>query len=155
MSPAVPEAAVRHLGGRSYELRFDQVDVDAAHAYLRTAYWSEGVPREIVERAVRHSLCLALWCDGAQVGLARVVTDRATFAYLCDVYVLEAHRRQGLADWMIQSLQQHPDLQGLRRQLLFTRDMHPLYRRHGYEPLAAPERGMEIVRPGLYLAAQP
>jgi GNAT superfamily N-acetyltransferase len=103
----VPEAVVRHLAGRCYELRFDQVDVDAAHAYL------------------------------------------------CDVYVLEAHRRQGLADWMIQSLQQHPDLQGLRRQLLFTRDMHPLYRRHGYEPLAAPERGMEIVRPGLYLAAQP
>ena len=65
-------------------------------------------------RAIRHSLCLALWCEGAQVGLARVITDRATFAYLCDVYVLEAHRRQGLADWMIETLREHPDLQGLR-----------------------------------------
>jgi GNAT superfamily N-acetyltransferase len=144
----------REVNGRGYVLRFDEVDVDAAHAYLRTAYWCEGIPRETVARAIRHSLCLALWCEGAQVGLARVITDRATFAYLCDVYVLEAHRRQGLADWMIETLRHHPDLQGLRRQLLFTRDMHPLYSRHGYVPLAAPERGMEIVRHGLYLAPQ-
>lgn len=146
-------AAEREQGGRCYQLRFDEVDVDAAHAYLRTAYWCEGIPRETVERAVRQSLCLALWCGAEQVGLARVITDRATFAYLCDVYVLEPHRRQGLADWMLETLRQHPDLQGLRRQLLFTRDMHPLYRRHGYLPLTAPERGMEIVRHGLYLNA--
>ncbi|PTT91339.1 GNAT family N-acetyltransferase, partial [Pelomonas sp. HMWF004] len=124
----------------------------AAHAFLSQAYWCEGVPLAVIERAIANSLCIALLADGqGQVGFARVVTDRATFAYLCDVYVLPSHRGQGLAGWMVQSLFAHPDLQGLRRSMLFTRDAHALYARQGFKPLATPDRGMEIVRPGLYL----
>jgi GNAT superfamily N-acetyltransferase len=137
-----------------YRLSFAPEDLDAraAHAFLRGAYWCEGIPLETVERAIAHSLCIALHAGGAgQVGFARVVTDRATFAYLCDVYVLDAHRGRGLATWMIETLLAHADLQGLRRFMLFTRDAHALYTGHGFAPLATPQRGMEIVRPGLYL----
>jgi len=134
-----------------YRLSFDDIDTHAAHAYLRTAYWSENVPLATVARSVANSLCIALHAEGAgQVGFARVVTDRATFAYLCDVYVLEAHRGSGLAKWMIETLMAHADLQGLRRFMLFTRDAHAVYTGHGFVPLANPQRGMEIVRPGLY-----
>lgn len=139
-----------------YRLSFDEIDAAAAHAFLTTAYWCEGIPQATVERAIAHSLCIALHAEGqGQVGFARVVTDRTTFAYLCDVYVLEGHRGQGLADGMIQALLAHPDLQGLRRFMLFTRDAHRLYARHGFQPLATPVRGMEIVRPGLYLKSPP
>jgi len=143
-----------------YRLSFDDIDAAAAHAFLTRAYWCEGIPLALIERAIAHSLCIALHAgaDGGhpgQVGFARVVTDRTTFAYLCDVYVLEDHRGQGLADWMVQSLLAHPDLQGLRRFMLFTRDAHPLYARHGFKPLATPDRGMEVVRPGIYLTAPP
>jgi GNAT superfamily N-acetyltransferase len=140
-----------------YRLGFEDIDAAAAHAFLTTAYWCEGIPLALVERAIANSLCIALHADGhGQVGFARVVTDRTTFAYLCDVYVLQDHRGRGLADWMVQSLLAHPDLQGLRRFMLFTRDAHLLYARHGFQPLATPERGMEVVRPGIYrLTATP
>ncbi|KQW46361.1 MULTISPECIES: GNAT family N-acetyltransferase [unclassified Roseateles] len=137
-----------------YRLSFAPEDIDAraAHAFLRGAYWCEGIPLALVERAVQHSLCIALHAEGeGQVGFARVVTDRATFAYLCDVYVLDAHRSRGLATWMIETLRAHADLQGLRRFMLFTRDAQPLYVGHGFKPLATPQRGMEIVKPGIYL----
>jgi len=137
-----------------YRLSFAPEDIDAraAHAFLRGAYWCEGIPLTTVERAIANSLCIALHAPGqGQVGFARVVTDRATFAYLCDVYVIDAHRGRGLASWMIETLLAHADLQGLRRFMLFTRDAHALYRGHGFAPLATPQRGMEIVRPGLYL----
>jgi len=154
----VDDGLHRQLGERRYRLGFAPADIDAmaAHAYLSQAYWSEGIPPALVQRAIAHSLCIALRCregEGpeVQVGFARMVTDRATYAYLCDVYVLEPHRRQGLADWMMQTLLQHPDLQGLRRLQLVTRDMQALYARHGFRPLGHPERGMEIARPGLYL----
>lgn len=139
-----------------YRLSFDEIDAVAAHAFLTKAYWCEGIPLATLQRAVANSLCIALRADGqGQVGFARVVTDRTTFAYLCDVYVLPAHRGQGLADGMIQALLAHPDLQGLRRFMLFTRDAHTLYARHGFQPLATPDRGMEVVRPGMYLTATP
>ncbi|WP_422018043.1 GNAT family N-acetyltransferase [Roseateles sp.] len=145
-----------------YRLSFAAEDIDAvaAHAFLTRAYWCEGIPLALIERAIANSLCIALHADAdgehaGQVGFARVVTDRTTFAYLCDVYVLEDHRGQGLADWMVQSLLAHPDLQGLRRFMLFTRDAHPLYARYGFKPLATPDRGMEVVRPGIYLTAPP
>ncbi len=136
-----------------YRLSFAAEDIDAvaAHAFLTTAYWCGGIPLALIERAIANSLCIALHATGqGQVGFARVVTDRTTFAYLCDVYVLQDHRQQGLADWMVQSLLAHPDLQGLRRFMLFTRDARSLYARHGFQPLATPERGMEVVRPGMY-----
>ncbi len=143
-------------GGRRYQLRFDALDVDAVHAMLSRAYWCRGIPRETVAKAMANSLCASLYCGDAQVeqveqvGIARWVTDRSTFAYLCDVFVHEDHRGLGLGDWLVGEGLKHPDLQGLRRQVLFTADMHRLYARHGFVPLATPERGMEIVRPNLY-----
>lgn len=132
---------------------WDQADLDLIHAELSRSYWCEDIPRATVERAMQGSLNFLLREGGALVGYARVVSDRATFAYLCDVFVLEPCRGRGLGDWLIAQVLAHPDLQGLRRLALFTRDAHALYARHGFTPLAAPERGMEIVRPGLYKRA--
>lgn len=126
------------------------MDVDAIHAYLTRSYWAEGIPRETVERSLRGSMCFGLFSDREQVGFARVITDGATFAYLCDVYVLEGHRGRGLSKWLMEVVLAHPDLQGLRRFLLATRDAHELYRRYGFTPMPRPERFMEIVRPNIY-----
>ncbi len=135
-------------------LSFDpaRLDVDVVHRFLsEEAYWSLGIPRATVERAIAHSLCVGAYDDaGAQVGFARLVTDRATFAYLCDVFVLASARGQGLATRMVAALLEHPDTQGLRRTLLFTADAHAVYARLGFASLARPERGMEIVRPDVY-----
>ena len=135
-----------------YELADDpaRIDVAAAHAYLARSYWSRGIPLATVERALANSLCVTTWHGGEQVGLARVVTDRATFAYLADVYVLEEHRGRGLARKMVAHLQAHPDLQGLRRWMLFTVDAHALYEQLGWNRLAHPERGMEQHNPDIY-----
>lgn len=139
----------------NYEITSDlaRLDVDAIHAFLARSYWSPGVPRAVVERAMAHSLCFGILCNGKQIGFARMVTDRATFAYLADVYVLEDHRGQGLAKRLIGEVMQHPDLQGLRRMLLATRDAHGLYAQYGFKPLAAPDRMMEIMKPNAYGAA--
>jgi len=137
--------------GFSISTERERQDVDAIHAFLSRSYWAEGIPRETVERSIEGSLCFGLFDpDGAQVGFARLITDRATFAYLCDVYVLEAHRGRGLGRWLIDHVAAHPDLAGLRRILLVTRDAHALYAPVGFTPLKAPERFMEIVRTGLY-----
>ena len=129
----------------------DEMDLDAIHAYLSRSYWSQGIPRDVVAKAIGGSLCFGLFGHERQVGFARVVTDRATFAYLCDVYVLEDHRGRGLAAWLMEAVIAHPHLQGLRRFVLATRDAHRLYEKFGVVPLARPEIFMEINRPGLYL----
>jgi GNAT superfamily N-acetyltransferase len=129
-----------------------RVDVAAVHAYLTRSYWAEGIPLDLVRRAVAGSLCVGVYHPTAgQVGFTRVVTDRATFAYLRDVYVLDAHRGHGLGKWMVEAVTTHPDLQGLRRWMLVTKDAHSLYARFGFVPPAFPDRHMEIARPGLYL----
>lgn len=121
-----------------------RLDVDAIHAYLVRSYWAAGVPRERVARSLKGSLCLGVYATGgAQVGLVRVITDRTTFAYLCDVYVLEEHRGHGLGKAAIRATMAHPDLQGLRRINLVTRDAHGLYASHGFTPLQFPDRHME------------
>ena len=127
-----------------------RLDVEAVHAYLTRSYWAGGIPRETVVRALRGSLCFGLFHGTEQVGFARVVTDRATFAYLCDVYVLEGHRGRGLGKWLMGAVMAHPELAGLRRFLLATRDAHGLYAQRGFTPLARPETFMEIVRPDVY-----
>lgn len=136
----------------NYEVTTDRsrFDLGAIHAFLASTYWSPGIPRETVARAIENSLCFGLLQAGAQVGLARVVTDRATFGYLADVYVLPAHRGQGLARLLMDHVLAHPQLQGLRRMLLATRDAHGLYGRYGFTPLAAPDRLMERRRPDAY-----
>ncbi len=126
------------------------VDFDAVHAFLSTCYWAEGISRELLARAIANSIPFSLWHHDRQVGFARVVTDQATYAYLADVYVLEDYRRRGLGQWLMDVVLSHPDLQGLRRFELATRDAHRLYAKVGFGPLLAPERHMEINRPGLY-----
>ena len=136
-----------------YSIRTDpkQLDLDAIHAFLSRSFWAEGIPKETVAKAIANSLCFGVFHGNAQVGFARVVTDRATFAYLCDVYVLESHRGRGLGKWLMETVMAHPDLQGLRRFQLVTRDAHGLYSRHGFESPLNPERQMEIFRHGMYL----
>jgi GNAT superfamily N-acetyltransferase len=129
-----------------------RLDVDAIHAFLARAYWSSGIPRGTVERAIAHSLCFGLYHGAAQVGFARVVTDKATFAYLADVYVLEEHRGRGLSKRLMDAVVAHEDLQGLRRFMLATRDAHGLYRQFGFTELAMPSRLMEILKPDVYRA---
>jgi ribosomal protein S18 acetylase RimI-like enzyme len=127
-----------------------RLDVDAIHSYLVSAYWREGIPRQTLERAIANSLCFGLFQGQDQVGLARVITDSATYAYLCDVYVLEDHRGKGLGKWLVECVMAHPVLQGLRRFSLATRDAHGLYRQFGFRELSQPESMMEILRPNIY-----
>jgi len=138
------------------------MDLDAIHAYLTRSYWSEGISKELVSKAMAGSLCFGLLetvrsrgssdpPEGRQIGFARVVTDRATYAYLCDVYVLEEYQGRGLGTWMMRELMTHPDLQGLRRWGLVTRDAHRLYEKLGFAAPANPAGLMEIARPGMYL----
>lgn len=138
----------------AYEISTDsaRLDVDAIHAFLTRSYWSPGIPRATVARAIANSLCFGAFWQGQQVGFARVVTDRTTFAYLCDVYVLEAHRGHGLAKQLMDRVMKHPDLQGLRRMMLATRDAHGLYAQFGFTPLSAPDRIMEVLKPNIYLS---
>lgn len=138
----------------AYEISTDpaRFDVTAIHAFLTQSYWSPGVPRSTIERAIANSLCFGAFWQGQQVGFARMVTDKATFAYLCDVYVLEEHRGRGLAQELMNHIVRHPDLQGLRRMMLATRDAHGLYAKYGFTPLAAPDVMMEVHRPNVYSA---
>jgi GNAT superfamily N-acetyltransferase len=132
-----------------------ELDLDLIHAFLSGSYWAQGIPRDTVQRAVANSLCAGAYApDEAgkdeQVGFARVITDRATFAYLADVFVLPAHRGQGVARAMLEALHAHPDLQGLRRWVLFTRDMQAVYAKLGWEAYPYPERLMVRDDPGIY-----
>ena len=132
-----------------------RIDRAAAHAFLTESYWAGGVPREIVDRSIDGSLAFALIDESAdrQIGFARAITDRATFAYLADVYVLDEYRGRGLGKWLMETVMAHPDLQGLRRWMLVTRDAHGLYEKSGFTALEKPERIMEIVRPDIYRKA--
>jgi GNAT superfamily N-acetyltransferase len=137
---------IRTWKKRGYVLSTDPaaLNMDFVHRALARSYWSPGVPRAVVEKAAANSLVFGLYrADGAQVGYARLVTDMATFAYLADVIVTEAERGKGLGRWMNECIVSHPDLRGLRRWMLATRDAHRLYRRVGWSPLKAPERFME------------
>jgi GNAT superfamily N-acetyltransferase len=119
------------------------LDLRFVHEYLRTSYWEAGVPEEVVRRSVENSLCFGVYSDEEQVGFARVVTDRATFAYLADVFVLEEHRGRGLGKWLVEVVLSHPELRGLRRWMLATRDAHELYRKYGFAELGRPGIFME------------
>lgn len=131
----------------------ERLQVDVIHGFLVESYWAKGISRALVERAVAGSLCFGVYdleTGGAQVGFARVITDRATFAYLADVFILESHRGRGLATRLMDAVIAHPALQGLRRWMLATRDAHGLYERYGFTPLAVPVRFMERHDPEVY-----
>ena len=127
-----------------------KLDVNRIHAFLTRSYWAEGVSRETVERSIEHSIPFGLYCDGEQAGFARVISDQASYAYLADVYVEEPFRGRGLSKLLMRAVMAHPELQGLRRWILGTRDAHGLYRRFGFSELQRPERWMEKAGPGLY-----
>lgn len=136
----------------TYEISDDptRINIDVIHGYLTQSYWSPGVPRAIVERAILGSLCFGVYAGAEQVGFARVVTDKATFAYLADVFILESHRGQGLSKKLMASICAHPELQGLRRFLLVTKDAHRLYAQFGFGALTKAPGYMEILRPDVY-----
>jgi GNAT superfamily N-acetyltransferase len=124
-----------------------RLNIDRIHGFLSTAYWSAGIPRDVVERSIANSLPFGLFApSGEQAGFARVVTDRATYAYIGDVYVEAEHRRRGLGKFLVSCVIAHPELQGLRRWALATADAHGLYARHGFRPPAHPEVHLFIER---------
>lgn len=131
-----------------------RLDVDFIHGYLVRSYWSEGIPREIVERGIANSLCFGVYEGDNQVGFARIISDFATFAYLADVFIIESHRGRGLSKFLMECIVKHSDLQGLRRWVLGTRDAHGLYAQYGFKPLAKPDRYMEIHDPEVYKRAR-
>jgi GNAT superfamily N-acetyltransferase len=127
-----------------------RLDIATIHAFLARTYWSPEIPHDVVERAIAGSLNVGAYEGPVQVGFIRVVTDRATFAYLCDVFVLERWRGRGVSKLMMECVMSHPELQNLRRWMLATADAHGLYRQFGFESLARPERMMEITVPDIY-----
>jgi GNAT superfamily N-acetyltransferase len=127
-----------------------RLDLSMVHEFLTNSYWAKGIPLETVRRSVENSLSFGIYHDHRQVGFARVVTDRATYAYLADVFVLEPYRGRGLSKWLMECTTAHPDLQGLRRWMLATGDAHGLYRQYGFTELKAPERWMELHFPDIY-----
>lgn len=131
-----------------------RLDRDVIERFLGSSYWAENIPRATVDKSIDNSLCFGLLEEHRQIGFARVVTDCATFAYLADVFVLPEHRGAGLGKWLIECVVSHPELQGLRRWLLGTRDAHGLYRQFGFTPLKRPEIFMEIVNRDVYRAGK-
>lgn len=135
----------RHWRGYTVSTDPTRLDIDAIHRFLaERSYWAQGRPREVVVRALENSLVFGLYEGDQQAGLTRVVTDHATFAWLCDVFVLEEYRGQGLGKWLVETTFTHPDLAGLRC-ILATRDAHELYRRYGFAEIEEPTRYM--IRP--------
>jgi GNAT superfamily N-acetyltransferase len=126
------------------------LDLPVIHSFLTTSYWAEGIPFEIVKKSIEHSLNFGVYKEGKQVGFARVITDYVTYAYISDVFILEDYRRQGLSKWLMQVIADHPELQGLRRWSLHTRDAHELYRKTGFTKPKNPERYMEKTDSDVY-----
>jgi GNAT superfamily N-acetyltransferase len=155
MTAPVP-LRVEHRDGYTASNDPARLDVDTIHAFLTGCYWSTGIPHATVARALAHSLGFGLYApDGAQIGFVRVVTDQATFAYLCDVYVLDAHRGRGLGEWLVGFALADPALRDLRRLILATRDAHGLYERFGFGAPKFPNAYMDIVRPDIYRTTAP
>ncbi len=130
----------------------DRLDVDAVHHFLSTqAYWALNRPIEMVTAAIENSICFGVYDEGTkkQIGFARVVTDYATFAWVCDVFIIPEYRSQGLGKWLVECIVNYPELSSLRRIVLATRDAHDLYRKYGnFTTLRTPERWMERLNVG-------
>lgn len=132
----------------------ERLDLDVVYGFLTECYWAKGIPRDVVARSIENSLCFGLYAEGKQVGFARVISDYATYAYIGDVFVLDSFRGRGLGKWLMECIMQHPQLQGLRRWSLVTRDAHGLYAQLGFEPLKKPQNYMELHRPDVYQVGQ-
>jgi len=127
-----------------------RLDLDLIHKFLTHSYWAKGIPRDVVERSLENSLCFGVFEHDQQIGFARVITDYATYAYLADVFVLEPHRSRGVANFLMECILRHPQLEDLRRWTLVTRDAHRLYAKFGFTPLAEPQAFMERRRTRAY-----
>ena len=138
-----------------YDISVDpaRLDLDVIHGFIAQSYWAKGIPRQLVSRMIQNSLCWGVYHAAGQIGFARVITDKATFAYLADVFILPEHRGKGLSKALVAAIVAHPDLQGLRRWMLVTVDAHGLYEQFGFKTVAQPERHMEIHRSGMYESA--
>ncbi|WP_417762926.1 GNAT family N-acetyltransferase [Shewanella sp.] len=130
------------------------LDIDVVHGFLSQSYWAKGIPLATLQRAIDNSLCFGVYAaSGEQVGFARMITDRATFVYLADVFVLPAHRGLGLSKLLMSEIVAHADLQGLRRMALATSDAHGLYQQFGFTPLNRANTFMELWQPNVYQSA--
>lgn len=138
---------------QGYKISTDtnDMDIDVIHGFIASTYWAEGIPRSVMDKAIKNSLCFGVLTEtGEQVGFARMITDQATFAYLADVFILPKHRGLGLSKWLMQNIMAHPELQALRRMLLATRDAQGLYTQFGFNEVVDPKGMMQILRPDVY-----
>lgn len=138
---------------QGYTISTDQADLDFEfiHQFISRSYWATGIPAQTLKKAIEHSLCFGVFdAAGQQIGFARVITDKATFAYLADVFIIESVRGRGISKWLIETIVNHADLQGLRRIMLATRDAHGLYSQYGFSGIENPEMLMQIWHPNVY-----
>lgn len=137
--------------GYKISAEISDMNLSVIHQYISRSYWAKDIPQQTMKKAIENSLCFGVFHDsGEQVGFARMITDKATFAYLADVFILENHRGKGLSKWLMDHIVEHPDLQGLRRMVLATQDAHGLYEQYGFTPLNSPSTFMELHQPDVY-----
>lgn len=154
MQTAEPQTPVLTVEPR-YIISTDssRFDVEMIYTFLTNCYWAKGIPRETVQRSIDNALCFGVFDSARQVGFARVITDRATYAYIGDVFILESHRGRGLSKLLMKAIMEHPELQGFRRWSLVTDDAHGLYRQFGFTSPANPQKYMELLNPDVYVHA--
>lgn len=128
----------------------EKFDVEFIHSFLTRSYWAEGISKEVIKRSIEGALCFSLFENDKQIGFARTITDKATFAYLADVFIIEEYRGRGLSKWLMEVIMSHPSLQGLRRMMLATKDAHGLYEKFGFTALNNVDRWMQINDPNIY-----
>lgn len=139
------------VSGYKTSSNIKDMDLSVIHNFISNSYWAKGIPLNTMEKAINNSLCFGVFTDsGEQVAFARMVTDSTTFAYLADVFVTKAHRGNGLSKLLMQTIMAHPNLQGIRRMLLATRDAHNLYEQFGFKALSSPKLFMELHQPDVY-----
>ena len=127
-----------------------KIDIEVVHRFLSNSYWAERIPLGVVKKSIDNSLCFGMYRHHNLIAFARVISDFATFAYLADVFIVAEERGKGLSKWLIRTIMDHPQLQGLRRFTLATRDAHDLYARFGFSPFDKPERWMQKHDPDVY-----
>jgi N-acetylglutamate synthase-like GNAT family acetyltransferase len=128
----------------------EKFDVEFIHSFLTRSYWAEGISKEVIKRSIEGALCFGLFENDKQIGFARTITDKATFAYLADVFIIEEYRGRGLSKWLMEVIMSHPSLQSLRRIMLATKDAHRLYEKFGFTALNNVDRWMQINDPDIY-----
>jgi N-acetylglutamate synthase-like GNAT family acetyltransferase len=139
------------MNGFSVSTEHKDLDFEFIYAFISDSYWAKGIPQDVLRKAIDNSLVFGVYTAcGNQVGFARVVTDKATFAYLADVFIDESHQGLGLGRLLMDNIASHPDLQGVRRFMLATRDAHGLYEKYGFKPVENPEILMQIWDPNIY-----